>query len=201
MYLIFIIFSDVLKEQTECYIRALQWTLSYYYRGVQSWSWYYPHHYAPYISDVQNFKDLNIDFELGTPFLPFEQLLSVLPAQSKTFLPQPFQTLMTDENSELIEFYPPDFDTDLNGKKQDWEAVVLIPFIDENKLLKAMAPLYDQLTQEEKQRNVHGPMILYEFNEKSTESAKAPFGFPDIAKTYCDVKPFTLKDVSSVQFS
>ena len=38
---------------------------------------------------------------------------------------------MTKDNSPIIEFYPVKFDTDLNGKQQDWEAVVLIPFIEE----------------------------------------------------------------------
>lgn len=41
------------------------------------------------------------------------------------------QHLMTSEDSPIIEYYPPDFKTDLNGKQQEWEAVVLIPFIDE----------------------------------------------------------------------
>jgi len=41
------------------------------------------------------------------------------------------QHLMTSENSPIIEYYPLDFQTDLNGKQQEWEAVVLIPFIDE----------------------------------------------------------------------
>ncbi len=38
---------------------------------------------------------------------------------------------MSDANSPIIDFYPEKFDTDLNGKKQEWEAVVLIPFINE----------------------------------------------------------------------
>lgn len=42
-----------------------------------------------------------------------------------------FQPLMTSTNSPIIEYYPLDFKTDLNGKQQEWEAVVLIPFIDE----------------------------------------------------------------------
>ena len=40
---------------------------------------------------------------------------------------------MEDDKSPIIDFYPKDFTTDLNGKQQDWEAVVLIPFIDEVK--------------------------------------------------------------------
>ena len=31
--------DDVLREQAEGYIRAVQWNLHYYYNGVQSWSW------------------------------------------------------------------------------------------------------------------------------------------------------------------
>lgn len=142
-------------EQAECYIRALQWTLSYYYHGVQSWGWYYPHHYAPFISDLKNFKDLNIDFDMGHPFLPFEQLLSVLPAASGVLLlPEPYKKLMTSPESEIIEYYPSDFETDLNGKKQEWEAVVLIPFIDEKKLLKAMKIVEKELSPEDKARKV-----------------------------------------------
>ena len=45
---------------------------------------------------------------------------------------------MSDPNSSILDFYPQDFEQDLNGKKQDWEAVVKIPFIDEERLLRAM---------------------------------------------------------------
>ncbi len=52
---------------------------------------FYPHHYAPHISDVRNFSHMKIDFDLSRPFMPFEQLMAVLPAASKTLLPEPLQ--------------------------------------------------------------------------------------------------------------
>lgn len=45
---------------------------------------------------------------------------------------------MLDPNSPIINFYPSEFETDLNGKKQEWEAVVKIPFIEQTRLLAAM---------------------------------------------------------------
>uniref|UniRef100_A0A182TY25 5'-3' exoribonuclease 1 n=1 Tax=Anopheles melas TaxID=34690 RepID=A0A182TY25_9DIPT len=169
--------EEVRAEQAECYIRALQWTLHYYYRGVVSWSWYYPHHYAPFISDVDNFAHLKLDYELARPFLPFQQLLSVLPAASKQHLPSAYHQLMTDPNSSVYDFYPVNFATDLNGKQQAWEAVVLIPFIDEKRLLKAMGPCDAFLTDEEKQRNVHGPMLKYQYDTKQHAPLDAKYGF------------------------
>ena len=38
---------------------------------------------------------------------------------------------MTSPESAIVDFYPAEFEQDLNGKQQDWEAVVLIPFIDQ----------------------------------------------------------------------
>jgi len=38
---------------------------------------------------------------------------------------------MDEGTSPIGDFYPTKFSTDLNGKQQEWEAVVLIPFIDE----------------------------------------------------------------------
>ncbi len=88
-------------------------------------------------------------FELSKPFVPFEQLLAVLPAASKELLPKPLQGLMVNEMSPIIDYYPTDFECDLNGKQQEWEAVVLIPFIDETRLLSAMEEPLKHLTKEE----------------------------------------------------
>jgi 5'-3' exoribonuclease 1 len=81
-------------------------------------------------------------FKLGTPFNPFEQLMGVLPDRSSQLIPISYRTLMHDLSSPILDFYPKEFDLDLNGKKQDWEAVVKIPFVDEERLLKAMQRTY-----------------------------------------------------------
>ncbi|XP_020295073.1 5'-3' exoribonuclease 1 isoform X2 [Pseudomyrmex gracilis] len=170
--------AEVLRSQAEGYVRAIQWNLHYYYHGCCSWSWYYPHHYAPYISDIKDFKNLKLEFDLGEPFLPFQQLLAVLPAYSKDLLPEAFQSLLTEESSPIISYYPNNFKTDLNGKQQEWEAVVLIPFIDEKQLLAAMQPHLSKLTTEEQARNKHGPMCLYSYTEEIQNVYQETIYFP-----------------------
>ncbi|VDK85845.1 unnamed protein product [Litomosoides sigmodontis] len=177
-----------LREQAEGYIRAIQWTLHYYYHGCCSWSWFYPHHYAPYISDVSDFAEMEMNFDLNEPFKPFEQLLAVLPAASADCLPPPYRELMIDPKSPIIDFYPEQFETDLNGKKNDWEAVVLLPFIKEDRLLQAVAIKNPLLTDEERQRNMHGPHLLFSYDPPSTHVLKSAFpaAFPDTQK--CNAK-------------
>ena len=85
----------------------------------------------------------NFNWKHWQPFMPFEQLLAVLPAASKSALPSTFHDLMEDKDSPIIDFYPTDFNTDLNGKTQEWESVVLIPFINENRLRNCQLILND----------------------------------------------------------
>nr|CAD7397262.1 unnamed protein product [Timema poppensis] len=176
--------GEVLRSQAEGYVRAIQWNLNYYYNGVCSWSWYYPHNYAPYISDIKNFADLKLEFDLAKPFRPFEQLLAVLPAASKKLLPEPYQDLMVNADSPIISYYPTDFKTDLNGKKQEWEAVVIIPFIEEDQLLKAMALCNECLSPDEIQRNTPGPMLEYSYTLEDLGSYESPGYFPALANNH-----------------
>ncbi|KFO21863.1 5'-3' exoribonuclease 1 [Fukomys damarensis] len=189
-----VVSDDFLADQAVCYIQAIQWILHYYYHGVQSWSWYYPYHYAPFLSDIRNISTLKIHFELGKPFKPFEQLLAVLPAASKNLLPACYQHLMTSEDSPIIEYYPLDFKTDLNGKQQEWEAVVLIPFIDEKRLLEAMETCNHSLKEEERKRNRHSECLMcwYDKDTEFTYPSPWPEKFPAIERCHARFKIISL---------
>lgn len=44
-----------------------------------SWKWYYPYHFAPFAADFEDVDKMDIKFEIGHPFKPFEQLMGVFP--------------------------------------------------------------------------------------------------------------------------
>lgn len=142
------------------YVEGLAWVLLYYFQGCASWTWYYPHHYAPFAADFVDIKDMTLDFTKGKPFRPYEQLMGVMPARSNHTIPPVFHPLMTDDDSDIKDFYPEDFEVDLNGKKFAWQGVALLPFIDEERLLAAMATKYPMLSPEEVARNEFGKEAL-----------------------------------------
>ncbi|OLL22700.1 5'-3' exoribonuclease 2 [Neolecta irregularis DAH-3] len=153
--------NEFRREFVKSYVEGLCWVLLYYYQGCPSWTWYYPYHYAPFAADFERIDEYEINFDLGTPFRPFEQLMGVLPAASKAHLPENFQKLMTEEDSEILDFYPENFPIDMNGKKFAWQGVALLPFIDEIRLLKALERPYHSLTEEERLRNAVGHDVLF----------------------------------------
>ena len=148
------------NQVARSYVEGLAWVLLYYFQGCPSWTWYYPYHYAPFAADFVELDKMSLNFDKGKPFKPFEQLMGVLPAASNHAIPEPFHPLMSDEDSEIIDFYPEDFPIDLNGKKFAWQGVAILPFIDEKRLLDAMAKKYPLLSAEEHARNEMGKDVL-----------------------------------------
>ncbi|WFC96839.1 exonuclease II Exo2 [Malassezia brasiliensis] len=176
------------------YIEGMQWVLHYYYEGNASWGWFYRYHYAPQISDLTNIGEFAFAFEKGTPFLPFEQLMGVLPPLSKALIPPALQDLMTDPSSPILDFYPTEFEADMNGKKNSWEAVVKIPFIQEDRLLDAMRRRAGGLTDDERVRNRHGPPKRFAFDAALdyTYPSSLPGFFPDLPNNHVRVETYDL---------
>ncbi|THH13302.1 hypothetical protein EW146_g6897 [Bondarzewia mesenterica] len=176
------------------YVEGLQWVMHYYYGGVASWSWFYDYHYAPRMSDLKGVDKMTFSFDLAKPFRPFEQLMGVLPEASQDLIPLAYRDLMYNSESPILDFYPQEFEQDLNGKKQEWEAVVKIPFIDENRLLKAMASREHRLTDEERQRNSFGTSYQFRYNpgEPFYYASSLPGFFPPLYRCTCTMEPFDL---------
>ncbi|OAA67002.1 exonuclease [Niveomyces insectorum RCEF 264] len=193
---------DEVRKLCENYVQGLQWVLYYYYRGIASWPWFYQYHYAPLISDVLKGLGADLNFKLGQPFRPFEQLMGVLPDRSKKIVPAVYWPLMTEETSPIIDFYPRDFELDMNGKKMEWEAVVKIPFIDESRLLAAMAPKNALLTDEEKERNEFGVPIEFTFQPDADFVYPSSLTgiFPEIQHCRCIMNIFELPPTEGLDF-
>lgn len=95
------------------YLQGLSWITAYYFKGCASWKWAYYFNQAPCLNELIETLDtmttLNPDeifSEETQPIRPFQQLLSVLPPQSKELLPPKYRELMTHEDSPILHYYP-----------------------------------------------------------------------------------------------
>lgn len=152
--------------------------------------------------DVVKGVGADLNFVKGQPFRPYEQLMGVLPDRSKKIVPTVYHDLMTNPNSPIIDFYPRDFELDMNGKKMDWEAVVKIPFIDEKRLLDAMAPKNEMLPADEKARNGFGVPIKFTYSSdvNFVFPSSMPGIFPDIQGCRCIENIFDLPNMEGLHY-
>ena len=154
------------------YLQGLQWVLLYYYQGVKSWRWYYPYNYAPMISDFTNVEfDPKIsdifENDKSEPYSPFQSLLFILPKTSFDLLPPCYKKFP----EQAPEYFPDNVDIDYNGKHTPWEAVVLLPFLDEQKVLD-LEKKDRNLTKEEEIYDKWGKSYKFEKNNLKDENIK-----------------------------
>ena len=179
-------------------LEGYHWNQAYYHEGCCSWDWYFPHLYAPLSTDMVNLHEFygdekkidvtdndgfrKFDFAQTEPFPPLAQLLSVLPPQSAGLLPPALGELMIEPSSPLAAYYPNDFESDPNGKRQPWEAIVKIPFIDGDKLLQVVNGILEAdenavtgelLSNAERRRNAKGKSHLFVPERDNEEMMKA----------------------------
>ncbi len=88
---------------------------------------------------------------------------------------------MTSGSSPILDYYPPTFVVDMNGKKSAWEGIALIPFIEERRLLAALhsanQATTSPLTASEHARNArvgHEHLIFYDASCRDSYAAPSP---------------------------
>ena len=128
--------------------------------------------------------------------------MGVLPDRSKVIVPTAYHDLMTNPQSPIIDFYPRDFELDMNGKKMEWEAVVKIPFIDESRLLPAMYTKDHLLSQEEKDRNEFGVSVKFTYSPEIAYTYPSSLVgiFPDIPYCHCVENIFDLPTMEGLDY-
>eukprot|EP00906_Rhabdomonas_costata_P015567 RCo022367 len=169
------------SSASESYFEGLVWVFRYYFNGCPSWKWFYPFHYSPFASDLSASVDVDNKYEMtpGEPFKPFEQLMGVLPSDSKHALPRLYHALMESPDSPLISFFPKSFPVDTEGRRFAWQGVVILPWVDEAMLLATVKPLEEKLTPEETKRNSVGPELLFVHSSNPLAKELLQYLYPD----------------------
>lgn len=152
-------FGESLDEICREYLNGLCFVGTYYHYGMPDWWYQYRYDHAPFFTDlyeyVQECKEDSwyVEFNKNEPLSPLEQLMCVLPHESKNFLPRCIQSFY-DEKSELEDLYPKQFEIDRDGVEQEYEALVMLPRIDPQRIRKAFQKVAHLLSHAEKERNV-----------------------------------------------
>ena len=134
------------------------------------------------------------------PSKPFQQLLSVLPPKSSKLLPKPFGKLLINEKSIIKKFCPDVLDIDLDGKRREWEGIVLLPFLDHNIVRNEYYKILEQCEMEltekdyikfkkELNRNIVGNTLVY---KRDLNKKKTFYSFYGDIKTMINIKVIEL---------
>lgn len=158
-----------IKDICHEYLRGMQWVLTYYLRGVPSWTWQYRYHYAPPAHLLAQHVESFTPLECGrtVPSTPFQQLLCVLPPKSAPLLPKPLDKLISSKTSPLKMYCPDEFTIDLSGKRKEWEGVVILPVVEFQDVVKACEEKLQEVDERDLARNSHTQSTVYNYDPDS----------------------------------
>ena len=95
----------------------------------------------------------NIQFTLGTPYTPFQQLMLILPPQLNNLVPSVLRPIMTDDKLLCTQYYPTEFVIDVCVGIKKIYSEALLPEIDEELLIETVKHLETKLSKNEIERN------------------------------------------------
>jgi len=134
--MLFYIDVDEHRRREIClnYLEGLEWTIKYYTSGCPDWRWSYKYNYAPLITDLYKYVpyfDTEFISSNSHPVSDLVQLCYVLPRNSLNLLPKIIHDKLLSEHSD---WYGLDYGFQWSFCKYFWEAHVVMPDIDINKL-------------------------------------------------------------------
>ncbi len=134
------------------YVQTLIYILRYYLQEIPDWHYLYTYHYSPFFIDLFRFLNTFKEKEMkkNKPLLPFQQLLSIMPARSKNLLPLPLQNIKEIE-----------FKRDYQGKRSDHEAHVLLPFVKVEQVIDDYNQVKNEINEDDRKRNIFGKEFIY----------------------------------------
>jgi 5'-3' exoribonuclease 1 len=132
-----------IDDACENYLVGLYWILGYYNNHIhENWSWYYPYHAVPFISDLytylsktkNNFLKNKKDLEKSIPNSSLEQLFLVLPKESlleiikekDIIIYEKLIRLFNTESKMLDNYYPDKIYLDVVNKEYLWQSKVFL---------------------------------------------------------------------------
>lgn len=132
-----------INDACEKYLTGVYWVLGYYNNHIHNnWSWYYPYHAVPFISDLHSYlcksKDdflKNTDaLQKSIPNSNLEQLFLVLPKESlleiikekDIIIYNKLLRLFNTESKMLNDYYPNKIYLDVVNKEYLWQSKVFL---------------------------------------------------------------------------
>ena len=119
---------EEIDELCRNYFEGIKWVFFYYFDKCASWSWKYNYRHAPLLSDLflflnrYNINDMKLT--LSKPLHPLQQLMYILPKNSRILLPNCFYGIFNNNY-----FYPSQYDVDMLYCRYFWQTVPILPDI------------------------------------------------------------------------
>jgi len=161
--------NQEIKKICRKYIEGMIYVLRYYFKGIPTFDWCYEYHYAPFFQDLlktsiemskeeEGYPYYRIEFNPRKPLNLYESLMSVLPPSNYYLLPKNIEEQIKDKillDADFIE----EFESDMDGKYQEYEAISLVPFVSYDKIKK----IFEGVSYTEEQENKIKIGCVYEF--------------------------------------
>lgn len=138
--------QDIIKDASSAYLNTIEWVYEYYSTGINNISlvWYYTYDFAPLLVDIGNGNFTEEHLVSSDPvhkfFHPLQQLVMILAPHQAGLIPFSLGNLLTNTNSPLIDLYPIDVETSVEGFNTDWQKDVYLPELEPNRVCAEVVP-------------------------------------------------------------